>query len=307
MVRARHGAVGCGLERTRVMSVAVGQDYIGPYRLLKLIRAGKATQIWEAINPTENERVAIKSLQPTHLKDKAEVAALKHEFEAGHQFRHPTVNRVREFAVARGVPYVVMDFFNAPNLKQCLREFPQRVADHRDAIILQAAEALQHVHEQGWVHCDVKPDNFLLDESGKVKLIDFAISQKVKKGIGRLLSGKGMAQGTRSYMSPEQIRRENVDTRADIYSFGCMLFELFSGRPPFTATTPDELLNKHLRSAPPSLTAFSDEVTPEFSQLVSKLMAKKPEDRVQSMSDFLKELGKISVVKRRLFSKDNPQ
>jgi serine/threonine protein kinase len=279
--------------------VAVGRDYIGPYRLLKLIRAGKATQIWEAMNPSDNERVALKSLQPSHLDNKAELNVLRHEHTVGQNFSHPAVNRVREFNVARGIPYVVMDFFNAPNLKQSMRDFPERIAQYREQIIRQAAEALQHVHEKDWVHCDVKPDNFLLNENGQLKLIDFAIAQKVKKGIGRLLSGKSAVQGTRSYMAPEQIRGASVDPRTDVYSLGCVLFELFAGKTPYTANNPDELLNKHLRSGIPSLSAHCDDVTPEFAQLISRMLAKKPEDRPQSMDAFLNELGKISITKRR--------
>ncbi len=279
--------------------MSVGRDYIGPYRLLKLVRAGKATQIWEAMNPSDNERMALKSLQPSHMDNKSELSVLRHEHTVGQNFNHPAVNRVREFNVARGIPYVVMDFFNAPNLKQCMREYPQRIEQFREQIIRQAAEALQHVHEQDWVHCDVKPDNFLLDEVGQLKLIDFAIAQKVKKGIGRLLAGKSAVQGTRSYMAPEQIRGANIDPRTDVYSLGCVLFELFAGRTPFTANNPDELLNKHLRSGIPSLSAHSDDVTPEFAQLVSRMLAKKPEDRPESMLAFLSELEKISITKRR--------
>lgn len=279
--------------------VAVGRDYIGPYRLLKMVRAGKATLIWEAMNSADNERVALKSLQPSHVSNKAEVSGLRHEHAVGKHFDHRAVNRVREFNVARGVPYVVMDFFNAPNLKQCMREFPDRIERFREPIIRQAAEALQHVHEKGWVHCDVKPDNFLLDEQGQLKLIDFAIAQRIKKGLGKLLAGKSAVQGTRSYMSPEQIRGESVDPRSDIYSLGCVLFELLGGRPPYTANSPDELLTKHLRSPIPSLAAFCDQITPEFAQLVGRMIAKKPDERPASMQDFLYELDKISITKRR--------
>ncbi len=264
-----------------------------------MIRAGKATQIWEAMNSADNERVALKSLQASHVKNKSEVSVLRHEHVVGQNFEHPTVNRVREYNVARGIPYVVMDFFNAPNLKQCMREYPDRIQAYREQIIRQAAEALQHIHEKGWVHCDVKPDNFLLDEHGQLKLIDFAIAQKIKKGLGKLLAGKSPVQGTRSYMSPEQIRGEAVDPRADVYSLGCLLFELFAGRPPYTANSPDELLTKHLRSSIPSLSAYCDDVTPEFTQLVGRMMAKKPDERPASMQAFLGDLAKISVMKRR--------
>jgi serine/threonine-protein kinase len=277
--------------------VSARKDYIGPYRLLKLVRAGKATQIWEAMNPTDHQRVALKSLHGSHIDDKHEVNTLRHEYTVGHTLDHEAVNRVHEFNISRGTPYVVMDFFNAPNLKQLFRQDPERIKKYREQIIAQAAEGLRHLHEVGWVHRDVKPDNFLLNEEGQLKLIDFAIAQKIKKKGWSLLAKKNAVQGTRSYMSPEQIRGEAVDARSDIYSLGCLIFELFSGRPPYTGNNADELLTKHLRAPVPSVAAYNDEVTAKFAQLVSRMMAKKPAARPQSMGEFLTELDQIRILK----------
>ena len=209
-------------------------DYIGPYRLLKLIRSGSRTHVWEAMNSADNQRVAIKSLQPDYRKDRQELTALKHEYEVGSSLDHANINRVFEFDVTRGVPYVVMDYFNAPNLKQSIRQFPDRVRENLVSIVEQAAAGLQHLHERGWIHRDIKPDNYLMDETCEVRLIDFAISQKIKKksALGSLFGGKAPIVGTRSYMSPEQIKGEHLEPSSDIYSLGCVIFEsLLSTRP----------------------------------------------------------------------------
>jgi serine/threonine-protein kinase len=190
-----------------------------------------------------------------------------------------------------------MDFFNAPNIKQLFRQDPDRIKKYHQQIIEQAAEGLGHLHEVGWVHRDVKPDNFLLDEDGTLKLIDFAIAQKMKKKGWGLLSKKNAVQGTRSYMAPEQIRGDSVDARADIYRLGCVIFEIFSGRLPFTGNTADELLTKHLRAPVPSVAAFCDDVTPEFAKLVARMMAKKAEARPESMGKFRTELDNIRILK----------
>src|SRR5690606_33989896 len=116
-----------------------------------------------------------------------------------------------------------------------------------DQIIREAAAGLAYVHSQGWIHRDVKPDNFLVNDEGHVKLIDFNIAIKKPGLLGKLLPTKSKVQGTQSYMSPEQIRGDNIDERADLYSFGCTLHELVCGKPPFTGTTTNDLLNKHLR------------------------------------------------------------
>src|SRR4029078_2150820 len=133
---------------------------------------------------------------------------------------------------------------------------------------------------------------------GVLKLIDFAISIRQKSGLASMFSfGKKAVQGTRSYMSPEQIRNQTLDARADVYSFGCSVFELLSGKPPFTGTNADELLNKHLTASIPNLQVYNEHVTPEFANLIKKTMAKRREERPATFLDFLREFRKIKVFK----------
>lgn len=278
-------------------------DHIGPYRLLKLIRAGSATHVWEAMNPADNKRLAIKSLQPDYCKDKNEIAGLKHEHAVGSTLDHPNVNPVFEYDMVRDVPFVVMNYFKAPNLKQSIRQFPELVAEFREQIIRQAAAGLHHLHEKGWVHRDVKPDNFLMNDKGEVRLIDFALGTKLKakSKLGGMFGGKSKKiVGTRSYMSPEQIRGEHVGRQADLYGLACVIFELFAARPPFTGTNANDLLTKHLRAPIPALASVTEDVTPEFSRLVTKAMAKKAEKRHDTVADFLEELDSIRMAPRKL-------
>ena len=164
-------------------------------------------------------------------------------------------------------------------------------------ILKQAATALAFMNAKGWVHRDVKPDNVLVNSAGEVRIIDFAIAHRIEKPslVGKLLRRKGKAQGTRSYMSPEQIRGKALDRRADIYSFGCMMFELLTGRLPFTGNTENELLNKHLRSAPPAMEGVNPNVTIECSQLVKRMLAKEPGKRPESMEEVVETVkaGKV--------------
>jgi serine/threonine protein kinase len=159
------------------------------------------------------------------------------------------------------------------------------------------ADGLYYLHTQGWIHRDVKPENYLVSPEGDVKLIDFALAQKQKGSLARMLSGKGKIQGTRSYMSPEQIRGKPLDPRADVYSFGCSIHELVGGKPPFTGSDTNELLMKHLRTPAPPLVVIDKNVTSEFSGLVQRLLSKKPDDRPESMEMFLREFRKIRVFK----------
>lgn len=279
--------------------MAVDRNYIGSYRLLKLVRAGATCQIWEVISEVDNRRCALKTLQDEHRTNKDEIALLKHEYAVGHSLRHPNVIEIYDFNIVRGIPYLALEYFESNNLKQWLRAVtePAVVREQLPLIIRQCAEGLTYLHEQGWVHRDIKPDNFLVNRSAEVKLIDFAIAERIKTGFARLLGGRSKIQGTRSYMSPEQIRGEALDARSDIYSFGCMLFELFCGRPPFTGGSPDELLQKHLKAPIPSVAAGSDDVSPEMANLVTQSMRKKRDDRPKSMREVLEVIQSSRILR----------
>ena len=274
------------------------RDFLGPYRLVRLIRVGHTCQVWEAAKTDETTRYVLKVLRPDLRKEKAEVAALKNEFECGKGLKHKNIVKIYDFNVQGDVAYVVMEHFEHDNLKLWLRGGPQPIGYLIPKIIEQGAEALFYLHSEGWVHRDVKPDNFLLSDQGLVKLIDFAISTRLKSGLSAVFSfGSGKIMGTRSYMSPEQIRGKNLDARSDVYSYGCMLFELLSGKCPYTGSTADELLNKHLTSPIPSIQVFDSNVTPEFANLIRRMMAKRKEERPTTMWDFLKEFRAMRVFK----------
>lgn len=268
-------------------------NYIGTYRRLKMMRQGKTCQIWETMSQS-NKRCVLKVLREEFRKDRNEVAMLKHEYVVGSDLDHENCIQVYEFDVARGVPFVAIEYFRSLNLKQWIRE-PSANREWLPQIIEQSAKGIIHLHSKGWIHRDLKPDNLLVNDAGKVKLIDFAIAQKEKKGLSRLLGGRGTVAGTRSYMSPEQIRNEPLDCRADIYSFGCLIFEIVSGKLPYTGASSDDLLQRHLKSPVPSLLAYSDDANPALCNLVEQMMAKKREDRPESVRDFLHEFKKIRL------------
>jgi len=275
--------------------VSANRDYLGRYRLIRLIRAGASCQVWEAIDDIDHRKLALKALQPELRADKQEIAFLRHEFEVGKGFSHPNVIEVYDFSTDRSIPYLALELSTGRNFKQALREGYETIAHKLVHIIQRAAEGLAYFHEQGWVHRDVKPDNFLVDEQWDVKLIDFALAQKQAGMLSKLFSMKGKIQGTRSYMAPEQIRGKAPQQTADIYSFGCMVFELLSGKLPYTASTPEELLHKHLQAGVPSVNVNNSNVTVEFNDLVFRMMSKNAEARPQSMQEFLDEMKALRV------------
>lgn len=272
-----------------------GRDYLGSYRLIRMLRASQTCQVWEAINDTDHKRVALKALHDNYCNDKTEIAALKHEYNVGHKFDHPLVIHIYDFDTYRGVTYLALEFCISRNMKMAIREEGQELAYWAPKIIKDCATSLGYMHQQGWIHRDVKPDNFLLDYEGNIKLIDFSISEKKKTGLSKLFGGGTVPKGTRSYMSPEQIKGQALDGRADMYSLGCLIFELVGGKLPYTANSPDELLDKHIRAPIPSILAANNNVTDEFAALVDQMMSKKKEDRPEDMDAFLRQFGAIGI------------
>jgi serine/threonine protein kinase len=263
---------------------------------MRLIRAGHSCYVWEALKESTNERFAIKMLKAEKAKDREEAGYLKHEYEVAKDLNHPNIIRIYEFqAQQQPAPYLALELYSALNLKQVLREGPEPLAHLAEKIIHQASHGLHYLHEKGWIHCDIKPDNLLVDDEGQVKLIDFTIAQRPRKNLLGWLGIKRAVKGTRSYMSPEQIRGETLDGRSDVYSLACVIFEILSGRPPFTGSSPNELLEKHLRSSVPTVMVYNNNVTRECADLLRRMMGKKRDTRPKSMWEVLQEFRKFEV------------
>jgi eukaryotic-like serine/threonine-protein kinase len=273
------------------------RDFLGRYRLARLIRLGSTCQVWEGIKD-DGSHYALKVLRPEQRGNKTEIGFLKHEFEVASNLNHKNIIKLIEYCTDSETPFIVLELFSEINLKQALRRGPEPISYMLTSMVEQIVESLYYFHSKGYVHCDIKPDNILVNRDGTIKLIDFTIAKKVKTGIGKFFGGGSKVEGTRSYMSPEQIRGQSLDARSDIYSLGCLLYELLTGKAPFTGNTPNDLLSKHLSATPPSVLVVNDNVTPEFNNLIKKLMAKKPEDRPQSMWDVLKTVRATPIFKK---------
>ena len=272
-------------------AVPAAQQIVGNYRMFHLIRAGAIYEIWAVRPVSENTAYAMKWLPPGPKYSRSNVAELKHEYHVGSSLVHPSVIKTLDFGNTSNGAFMLLELFKVPNLKQQIISGGYKKLHHRAKEILAACAAgLAHLHEKGWIHRDIKPDNFLLREDNVVKLIDFNLARKPAGGLSKLFGIKSQVDGTHSYMSPEQIRGQTLDARADIYSFGCMLHEFFSGKPPFTANSKNELLQRHLSSRPQPLTVFDKNITPEFAAYVQRMMAKEAKDRPANMKDVMMEL-----------------
>lgn len=268
---------------------------IGPYRLVKLVHNGEATQVWKAYDDRANRPVAVKTLTAKSRRSREHVGLLKREYAVGSKLDHPCILRVEQLGTHHGIAYLAMEWFPAPNMRLRIHQGIDKMAPVLPKIILQATEALAYFNEQGWVHRDIKPENFLIADSGDVKLLDFGLARRKRGPLGRLFGQRSRVQGTQSYMSPEQIRNWALDERADLYSLACTLFHLVAGNPPFTGVNTNDLFRRHLKSPPPSLEAANPNVTPAFSNLIRAAMAKKASDRPASAQALLRPLRQIPL------------
>jgi serine/threonine protein kinase len=255
--------------------------------------------VWESSEISSGRHFALKVLLPENVHSAQQRYFLFHEADVAKQIVHPKIVKILEAVKDKDHPYLVMEFFPSTNLKLRLMHKDPFIKEHIRDIVEQTATALAYMHSKGWVHRDVKPDNILINASADVRLIDFALAQRlVVRKKGRFaLRKRGKAMGTRSYMSPEQIRGEGLDARADVYSFGATLYELLTGRPPFRAATPSELLTKQVAEAVTPPEVYNPDITREMSELVALMLAKDPDARPRDFHDFLLKFRKVRVYK----------
>jgi serine/threonine protein kinase len=273
-------------------------EKIGGFRVVRTIHPGATSVVIEVVQESTKRRFALKQLLASRVSA-AERKAFAFEAKLGMQLIHPNLIRVHEYFRSGDLPYFIMDLFPAIHMKLPIARpsvYPMPVEQlHR--IIEQAAAGLHYMHEKKWIHRDVKPENILVNKSGDVKVIDVALAMRPFSIFKLLLHAKAPRQGTPSYMSPEQIRCESPSPQCDVYSFGVTIYEIACGRPPFRANSQNDLLQKHLseRPAPPS--AHNPAVTPEFSDLVLKMIQKKPADRMKTLEDFRLAFSRVRIYK----------
>ncbi|MFF1835483.1 tetratricopeptide repeat protein [Streptomyces sp. NPDC058231] len=269
------------------------------YRLLDLIGRGGMGEVWRARDESLGRHVAVKCLKPVgQQQDRSFARVLRERFRrearVAAALQHRGVTVVHDFGEHEGVLYLVMELLDGRNLSQLLEDNEQHPLPVDDIVDIaeQVADALGYTHQQGIVHRDLKPANIMRLADGTVKICDFGIARLGHDvGFTSRLTGTGIAMGTPHYMSPEQISGGEVDHRSDLYSLGCVLYEIATGVPPFDLGDAWAVLVGHRDTQPESLRSHRAELPGFFDRVVLELLAKTPEERPADADDLRQRIA----------------
>jgi eukaryotic-like serine/threonine-protein kinase len=258
----------------------------GRYELRKVLGRGGMAEVYLGHDARLGRPVAVKTLLPDLARDPAFQARFRREAQSAAALNHPAIVAVydtgEDFVDGVSTPFIVMEYVEGSTLRELLtdggRPRPERALEVCTGVL----RALEYSHQGGIVHRDIKPGNIMLTDAGQVKVMDF--------GIARAMGEVGLTQtaaviGTAHYLSPEQARGEKVDARSDLYSTGCLLYELLTGRPPFTGDSPVSIAYQHVNEEPQPPSAFAAEIAPEADAVVLKSLVKECEHRYQNAAE----------------------
>ncbi|CAN5331252.1 hypothetical protein BH23GEM2_BH23GEM2_06010 [soil metagenome] len=274
----------------------LAEGLVGRYEVLGQLGEGGMAIVYLARDLRHDRSVAVKALRPEIAAEIGEDRFLR-EIKLAAGLTHPHILPVHDSGNANGVLFYVMPNMEGAALRDRLEAERQRPLDEALRLTREVASALDYAHRHNVVHRDIKPENILVNRSGEIRLIDYALAKRIPKGLAKVFQMKPPREGTYSYIAPEVILRQPPSAQADIYSFGITCYELACGRQPFRANSPQELLQKHVSEKPIAPTMHNPNITKEYSDLVMSMLHKKPQDRIQDLREFSSRFSKIRIFK----------
>jgi len=263
------------------------------YRIEAPVARSGMASIYRAVDTRDNRVVALKIPHPDLEADPILFDRFQREAGIGEKLNHPRVMRVYG-GEERSRIYMVMEWCEGRLLRQILDE--GRISpDRAIRITIEVLEALEYIHDNGVVHRDMKPENVMVDASDNVKLIDFGIASDA--GARRLTYANITATlGTPNYISPEQVKGKRGDGRSDIYAMGVMLYEMLTGKMPFTGTSPMQVMNDRLLNYPVPPTALNPAISPQLQEVIYRALERDPKNRYAKASEFAHDLAHLDEV-----------
>src|SRR5579872_2140224 len=268
---------------------------VGQYQVMEELGRGAMGVVFRGLDPAIGRQVAIKIIRAQPFATNEEGAALRQRFareaSAAGKLSHGNIVTIYQLGEQNGLPYMVMEYVSGSSLEKMLLNSARLLPDQALTILAQIADALDYAHSEGIVHRDVKPANVLMRADGRVKITDFGIARISTQTITQT----GVRVGTPAYMAPEQVTGVKVDGRADQFSLAVMAFQMLAGCKPFEAETDHAIMYKIVTQEPVALHMMNPALSAKMSAVLSRALAKQPEQRYPNCADFIRELSRAAA------------
>jgi eukaryotic-like serine/threonine-protein kinase len=259
------------------------------FQLLKEIGRGGMGIVFQAHDKQLKEQVAIKVLSPLLSNNADGLERLKREVSAARRITHPNVIRIHDISESGGLHFVSMEYFSGTTLKDIIKRDGPFSGAQGSQIAFQICDGLESAHKHGVIHRDLKSQNIIVNDHGELKIIDFGLATSIHQ---QGMTATGLILGTPEYMAPEQVAGKKADERADIYSFGIILYELFTGKVPFTGETAIAVGFQQMRENPTPPRQVNPQISTELERIILKALQKSPYDRYSSVPEMRSDLEK---------------
>ncbi|MFG2886374.1 Stk1 family PASTA domain-containing Ser/Thr kinase [Streptomyces sp. NPDC048297] len=260
----------------------------GRYELGHVLGRGGMAEVYLAHDTRLGRTVAVKTLRADLARDPSFQARFRREAQSAASLNHPAIVAVydtgEDYIDGVSIPYIVMEYVDGSTLRELLHSGRKLLPERSMEMTVGILQGLEYAHRNGIVHRDIKPANVMLTRNGQVKVMDFGIARAMGDS-GMTMTQTAAVIGTAQYLSPEQAKGEQVDARSDLYSTGCLLYELLTVRPPFVGDSPVAVAYQHVREEPQPPSVFDQEITPEMDAIVLKALVKDPNYRYQSADE----------------------
>ncbi|GGN03731.1 Stk1 family PASTA domain-containing Ser/Thr kinase [Streptomyces fuscichromogenes] len=260
----------------------------GRYELGHVLGRGGMAEVYLAHDTRLGRAVAVKTLRVDLARDPSFQARFRREAQSAASLNHPAIVAVydtgEDYIDGVSIPYIVMEYVEGSTLRELLHSGRKLLPERAMEMTIGILQGLEYAHRSGIVHRDIKPANVMLTRNGQVKVMDFGIARAMGDS-GMTMTQTAAVIGTAQYLSPEQAKGEQVDARSDLYSTGCLLYELLTVRPPFVGDSPVAVAYQHVREEPQPPSVFDPEITPEMDAIVLKALVKDPNYRYQSADE----------------------
>ena len=258
------------------------------YRILSKIGVGGMADVYKGEDTLLGRPVAIKILHANFASDDEFVSRFKREAQAAGKLNHPNIGNMYDVGYDQDMHYIIMEYVDGETLKEYITRHHRLSIDEAVKITISIGEGLEHAHAMGIVHCDIKPHNVIITNTGRVKVTDFGIARAMNSTNTVMYTNSIM--GSAHYLSPEQASGKSVDGNTDIYSLGVVLYEMLTGKVPFEGDTPIAVALKHVREKVIPPTRYNPSIPPLLESVVLKALAKNPADRFESISEMMGDL-----------------